>query len=756
MKKFLCGLLCAALLPLATMPAFAEPEETAAESASFTLGHNLFLSPDFKTDETGAVPQWYTGTAAGNAWDGSEKPDINNTDGVSHLTPLKPRENSVFSTGTDENVKTATGSESYLKESLGGPTDAFWSARNSLQAYVPIEGGKTYYFSYWAYAGEQNIGNGSVASVRYGAVNSESFIDASNGNLTWSDDLGVRVGSNDGANFKTCGKWSHESAMFTAGNDADYFFFNLYWLQVSNDAKITGFNLQEVTLNSIDGSVFDSGLSLIKAVDGKTYIALGQNLFINPNFVPEDVGSLTVPQWYVGDNTQNSWNGSVPDPKTEKNLTPLTPLTNEEGEKSTDSFYYSSGGAIDATGSDNFLCETIGTDEGSDTNGDNCYWNGKYSLQAYVKIDPNKTYYFSYDIFTNADKGNNDNATVRYGAINSDDFCDRMTDHGYVKWSGKGGVDAGEFGKNNGENVQRKQPWTKKDAIITSYDGADYFFYNLYWLQTIDYVCIDEFNLVEIYPIPLEELTSELGYDETKGFTVDFSTGSLGENDAVYIYREADDGGPDVKVSGPITSAELGGDGYISVAGNSNAVYKALMSVKEADGSVVYRLGKNSIYSLLVSDIAENSAENGAYTADGAALSKIRVTKANEIIAKGGVIEELTDQHKKIMTKADGKKEFTVIPAVFGLGIGFTVQDGKIYVGGTEMTVNGSGDGASVFNTLTVNGDNTVTLSVVNDGVASEAMTLSLDSVNIEFIETLIEESEAEDADMASDFVPEL
>ena len=55
--------------------------------------------------------------------------------------------------------------------------------------------------------------------------------------------------------------------------------------------------------------------------------------------------------------------------------------------------------------------------------------------------------------------------------------------------------------------------------------------------------------------------------------------------------------------------------------------------------------------------------------------------------------------------------------------------------------------------------NNTVTLSEPIGNYAGElayAITLSLEEVNIEFIETLINESEAADADAEQDFIPEL
>lgn len=108
-------------------------------------------------------------------------------------------------------------------------------------------------------------------------------------------------------------------------------------------------------------------------IDGVPCVFVGENLFESPNFT--EGGRREAPQWYVGDNEGTSWNGSVPDPKTEAGLTPLeeTVLESEQAANGKQAFYYSEGGALDFTGSDSFLCEYITSPEGS-------FWNGKRAL----------------------------------------------------------------------------------------------------------------------------------------------------------------------------------------------------------------------------------------------------------------------------------------------------------------------------------------------------------------------------------------
>ena len=222
------------------------------------------------------------------------------------------------------------------------------------------------------------------------------------------------------------------------------------------------------------------------------YVTVGDNLFESPNFGDEN--GRSAPQWYVGVNTGTKWDGNLPEPVNGKNLTPLENVVqaNENAANGKQAFYYSKGGALTATGSDYFLCEYI-------NNADGCYWNGQRSLMSFIPIESGKTYYFSYNIFTNA-RNSTLNSSVRYGAINSANYGSKAAE-GKIVWSGSGGVNVDEY---DGDNVLRNKPWEKHEAIITAGEDANYFFFNLYWLQAIDFVCINGFTLVEVEPAKVE------------------------------------------------------------------------------------------------------------------------------------------------------------------------------------------------------------------------------------------------------------
>lgn len=71
LKKFFCGLICAAMLPL-SVPIFAVGEaregQAAVKGGSYAFGENLFENPNFEPDgEGGPVSQWYVGKDNDNA-----------------------------------------------------------------------------------------------------------------------------------------------------------------------------------------------------------------------------------------------------------------------------------------------------------------------------------------------------------------------------------------------------------------------------------------------------------------------------------------------------------------------------------------------------------------------------------------------------------------------------------------------------------------------------------------------------------------
>ncbi len=229
--------------------------------------------------------------------------------------------------------------------------------------------------------------------------------------------------------------------------------------------------------------------------DGVTYKITGENLFTAPNFI-DGAGSRVAPYWYTGINNTTKWDAKLPNPNTGENLTPLADtVKGSEGEaKGKNAFYYSSGGAATATGSDYFLCEYI-------TEASGCYWNGTRSLLCFLPIEGGKTYRFSYYV---SSWGNTANSSVRFGAINSDTYGQNAAD-GKIVWSGSGGVNVDQY---DGNNMTQKGSWTKKEALITADSDADYFFFNLYWLQDTNFVCLNGFTLEEAEALEITEVSS--------------------------------------------------------------------------------------------------------------------------------------------------------------------------------------------------------------------------------------------------------
>ncbi len=186
---------------------------------------------------------------------------------------------------------------------------------------------------------------------------------------------------------------------------------------------------------------------------------------------------------------------------------------------------------------------------------------------------------------------------------------------------------------------------------------------------------------------------------------------------------------------------------------DSNAIYTAV--IEAVKGGVNYSVG--TIQASLYSEVVENlEVMSGTYDTG---VNEGMIAKANEVISHGGIyftdnsVDSLNDETKKIVKATvaeDGKITVEVNAPYSGYGIGFILADGKVVVGSNK--VNASGDAGKAYKSFTVDPvDNSVTLSG-----GGEAVTLSLDSVNIEFVETLINETAAEGADSAPEFVPEL
>lgn len=198
-----------------------------------------------------------------------------------------------------------------------------------------------------------------------------------------------------------------------------------------------------------------------------------------------------------------------------------------------------------------------------------------------------------------------------------------------------------------------------------------------------------------------------------------------------------------------LTSAQLGDNTVISlVPKDSNVIYKATLKY---DGIEIASSALVSLYSAVVDNLV-NYTEYTTFTDP-------MLEKVNAVISAGGVYftdsEALNDQTNKIVDvkKSDEDENVTYTITVkepfAGYGIGFILYGGKVVIGSESATVDEAEEG-KVYQTITLNADGTVTLE------AADGYSVTLESVYIEFIETLIAESEAAGADAELDFTPEL
>ncbi len=327
-------------------------------------------------------------------------------------------------------------------------------------------------------------------------------------------------------------------------------------------------------------------------IGGVPYVITGENLFSYPNFADGDVRK-TGDEWYVGVNTSTKWDGKIPNLNTGENLKKLSEVTAGTGESNRGtSFYYAADGG-NGERSKYYLCENNSSANGS-------FWNGQNSLLGYVPIEKNKTYYFSY---WQSAWGGSLKASVRYGAINSGNYCDDAA-AGSIKWSGTGGVDAKQY---DGDNVE-KTDWVKHEAIITAED-ADYFFFNLYWLQALDYVCITGFELCEAEALDIYEI---------KDIKVDCYAGSsLNLPESVQVtYTNGMTGTR--KVVWNTEGIDLNKDGIYNITGEVgtyavNAVVKVYSDSSDENYTITKRLQNND--GELRAKIMVNTEKKGKLTA---------------------------------------------------------------------------------------------------------------------------------------------
>lgn len=231
-------------------------------------------------------------------------------------------------------------------------------------------------------------------------------------------------------------------------------------------------------------------------IDGKKYKKIGENLFKNHNFA--DYSGADMEQWYVGVNNgghPTAENYQIPKINPDGSVENLVPIA-ESGLLTTggyektgeDTFYYGK----DKAGR-TYLVEQLSSDW------QNCAWNGAHSLLGFIPIKPNKNYYFQFEAFSSKKSNKNTKASVRYGAINMENFVPKnYTASGTLNFSGTGYMTC----KNGDEQNIGGNSWETYDALINSGDG-DYFLFNAYWLHMAHYMCFGDFQLYELSDTPM-------------------------------------------------------------------------------------------------------------------------------------------------------------------------------------------------------------------------------------------------------------
>ncbi len=236
------------------------------------MSENLFSNGDFKDNSGENMEQWYTGVNKnGHPADGSYQiPKINSDGSLENLVPLT--ESGLLTTGgyekdaPDTFYYGADSSKNYLVEHMSSDWhNCAWNGAHSLLAFIPVKTDTKYFFSYSAYSVS------GQASVRYGAINMESYVPESykrNETLNFS---GTGFAScNNGDVQNVGGSWkTYETLIDTA--DGDYFLFNAYWLQMANYLCLGDFRLYELSSEPLTEITALSSLPTIRLTAGDEF-----------------------------------------------------------------------------------------------------------------------------------------------------------------------------------------------------------------------------------------------------------------------------------------------------------------------------------------------------------------------------------------------------------------------------------------------------------------------------------------------------
>ncbi len=224
-------------------------------------------------------------------------------------------------------------------------------------------------------------------------------------------------------------------------------------------------------------------------IDGTPHLVIGENLYKNHDF--SDYSGNGMEQWYVGANTSGhpeSTSYKMPKINSDGSLENLTPIASSgylttgaferDGENT---FYYG------RDNSSTYLVEHMSSDWKYSA------WNGNRSLLSFVPIKENTNYYFSFKAYTLSGK-----ASVRFGAIDMDEGENFYVPSNYATTDSLNFCSDNYFDCTNGDMQNVGGNWTTHTLTFNSGEGADFFFFNAYWLQMAEYLCIGNFNLYEL------------------------------------------------------------------------------------------------------------------------------------------------------------------------------------------------------------------------------------------------------------------
>ncbi len=241
---------------------------------------------------------------------------------------------------------------------------------------------------------------------------------------------------------------------------------------------------------------------------------------------------------------------------------------------------------------------------------------------------------------------------------------------------------------------------------------------------------------------------AKLGYDGAN-LTVDFLLGGLtgGITGADSFKVTVIDPDGNTVGEGALTAEK---PNVLLTPGDSNAIYTA--AVEAVKNGAAYSVG--SVKAALYSEVVENLTNlSDAYNAE---VNNDMIAKANAVITHGGVY--FTDGEAPngdtasivdVDTDTDAAKiTVTVKEPYKSWGIGFLLDGNKVCVGSIDRTFENA-EAGKVYGGFTIDRESgTLTLS------GGEALTLSLDAVNIEYVLTLVDELETGGADQQAELEP--